>query len=50
MIENGTFTFLKKLAKNNDREWFQANKKLYEDAQANMVEFAGKLLGEISTI
>ena len=48
MIENGTFTFLKKLAKNNDREWFQANKKLYDDAQANMVEFAGKLLGEIS--
>lgn len=48
MIDSSTLSFLKKLAKNNDREWFQANKKLYEDAQANMVEFAGKLIGEIA--
>lgn len=48
MIDSSTLSFLKKLAKNNDREWFQANKKLYEDAQANMVEFAGKMIGEIA--
>ena len=36
-----------KLEKNNDRDWFQANKKAFDTAQANLVEFSGFLIGEI---
>ena len=47
MIRTETIEFLKKLAKNNNREWFQANKKAFEAAQDNMTAFAGYLIGEI---
>jgi len=33
MIKKPTLDFLKKLKKNNNREWFNANKKMYEDAR-----------------
>ena len=39
--------FLTSLAQNNDREWFQANKKAFDAAQDNMTAFAGYLIGEI---
>jgi uncharacterized protein (TIGR02453 family) len=35
MIQKQTLDFLKKLKKNNNREWFNKNKKLYEDARYN---------------
>jgi len=47
MIEQSTLKFLSALAKNNEREWFQANKKSFDDAQDNMTAFAGYLIGEI---
>lgn len=47
MIEKATLDFLKKLKKNNEREWFQANKKAFDAAQDNMTAFAGYLIGEI---
>ena len=47
MIAEETLDFLKKLDKNNDREWFQANKKAFDAAQDNMTAFAGYLIGEI---
>lgn len=47
MIAKETLDFLKKLAKNNEREWFQANKKAFDAAQDNMTAFAGYLIGEI---
>lgn len=47
MIAKETLDFLKKLAKNNNREWFQANKKAFDAAQDNMTAFAGYLIGEI---
>ena len=47
MIAKETLDFLKKLKKNNDREWFQSNKKLFQSAQDNMTAFAGYLIGEI---
>jgi len=46
-IAKETLDFLKKLAKNNNREWFQANKKAFDAAQDNMTAFAGYLIGEI---
>lgn len=47
MLVKETLDFLKKLDKNNNREWFQANKKRFDAAQDNMTAFAGYLIGEI---
>lgn len=47
MIEPSTLRFLKQLAQNNDREWFQANRKEFEAAQDNVTALAGYLIGEI---
>lgn len=49
MLAKETLDFLKKLAKNNNREWFQANRKAFDAAQDNMTAFTGHLIGEIST-
>lgn len=43
-----TLQFLKKLAANNNREWFQKNKHLYDAAHANVLEFITALLGEMN--
>jgi uncharacterized protein (TIGR02453 family) len=44
-----TFKFLTDLSKNNNREWFHANKKAYDAAKENMVEFIQDLILGIST-
>lgn len=48
MIEKSTFTFLKNLKKNNDRDWFNENKEKYTAAQQNVLEFVTELLAEMS--
>lgn len=40
--------FLKKLSKNNTREWFNDNKDKYTAAHENMIAFAGALLAEMN--
>lgn len=47
MIEKATLKFLTDLAANNNREWFQANKKSFDAAQDNLIAFAGYLIGGI---
>ena len=47
MIEQSTLNFLKELEKNNNRDWFQANKRSFEAAQDNVTALAGYLIGEI---
>ena len=47
VIENSTVKFLRELKQNNDREWFQANKRSFEAAQDNVIALAGYLIGEI---
>ncbi len=47
MLTQNTINFLKKLSKNNNREWFQTNKKAFDAAQDNMTAFAGYLIGQI---
>lgn len=42
-ISNETFKFLKDLAKNNNREWFTANKKRYDTAKADFEVFITEL-------
>jgi uncharacterized protein (TIGR02453 family) len=46
MLKKSTLGFLKKLKKNNNREWFNANKNLYEDAKIDFEVFVFELIGE----
>lgn len=47
-IKKTTLTFLKQLAKNNDREWFKDNKKAYEAGRENVAEFAQALMDRLA--
>jgi uncharacterized protein (TIGR02453 family) len=49
MIAESTLTFLSKLEKNNNREWFAENKPKYVAAHENVVAFVGELMEELST-
>ncbi len=44
MIETSTFNFLKDLNKNNNKEWFEKNRKQYENAKENFIQFAQELI------
>lgn len=46
-IKKSTLSFLKQLAKNNDREWFKDNKKEYEAGRENVAEFAQALMDRL---
>ena len=50
MISSGTVNFLKDLAKNNNREWFQENKGRHDVARNNILEFVGEIIAGISKI
>lgn len=47
-ISNTTFKFLKDLKNNNNREWFNDNKKRYEAAKEEFETFIGALITNIS--
>ena len=47
-IEKATLEFLAKLAKNNNRPWFQKNRAPYEAARDNILEVTRFLIGEIA--
>ena len=47
-ISKSNFDFLKKLKKNNNREWFNANKEEYLKQHQNTIDFADALLAELS--
>ncbi|NNK80267.1 MAG: DUF2461 domain-containing protein [Flavobacteriales bacterium] len=44
MIDKSTFNFLKELSKNNDRDWFKANKNTYDLARENVADFAEQMI------
>jgi uncharacterized protein (TIGR02453 family) len=44
MISPETIDFLKDLVKNNNREWFQANKAAHDTARENVISFTAELL------
>lgn len=50
MIQHHTFEFLKDLAENNNREWFQANKGRYDLARENVIEFTSQLIKQLQKI
>ena len=43
-----TFRFLEKLDKNNNRKWFQANKRMYDQSHEEMLNFADMLIEEMN--
>lgn len=48
MITNNTLQFLKKLSKNNNKEWFNDNKNLYQNAQAEIIDFSAAWIQQLS--
>ncbi|MBX9734812.1 MAG: DUF2461 domain-containing protein [Chitinophagaceae bacterium] len=48
MIQLSTLKFLKELKKNNNKPWFDANRKQYELAKTDFTEFVTKLLAAIA--
>ena len=48
VIEKGSLDFLKKLSKNNNREWFNTNKDKYVIAHENIADFADALIREMN--
>jgi uncharacterized protein (TIGR02453 family) len=47
MINRDTLEFLKELEKNNNREWFQANKTAHDKARENVISFCGDLIAAL---
>lgn len=50
MLELETFDFLRELAINNNRDWFNANKSRHDQAKANVIDFATRVIAELSKI
>ncbi|MFY0255513.1 DUF2461 domain-containing protein [Chitinophaga sp. 30R24] len=48
-IHQSNFNFLDTLNKNNNREWFNAHKAIFQQEQQEIENFAEALLGELST-
>lgn len=44
MLKKSTHTFLRQLAKNNDRTWFEEHRDTYEAARGDVASFADELL------
>lgn len=48
MLQSATLEFLKDLVENNNREWFQENRKRYDTAKADMEVLVASLITEVS--
>ena len=48
MLQTSTLQFLKQLAKNNNKEWFDANRKKYDAAKADHIQSVQKIIDEFS--
>jgi len=46
MIQKETINFLASLKKNNSKEWFDANRKMYETAKQDFTAFVGEIITE----
>lgn len=47
-IDHSVLTFLEKLRNNNNRDWFQQNKKIFEAAKSNVEQFVAVLIARIA--
>jgi uncharacterized protein (TIGR02453 family) len=44
MLDRSTFTFLKKLKDNNNKQWFDLNRPAYELARQNFIDFTNEII------
>lgn len=47
-MQSSILQFLRNLEKNNNREWFNENKTLYQEAQQDVISFVEKLIEEMA--
>jgi uncharacterized protein (TIGR02453 family) len=47
MLQSSTIQFLKSLKKNNNKDWFEKNRKQYELAKTDYLDFVTKVLQEL---
>jgi uncharacterized protein (TIGR02453 family) len=50
MLRKSTIDFLKSLKKNNNRDWFEANRGDYEAAKADFTTLVEHVLGELGKL
>ena len=50
MLQPSTIKFLKDLRKNNNREWFDVNRKRYETAKEDFNQFLATLIKELTKV
>ena len=48
MLQSSTLKFLKELKKNNNKPWFDANRKQYEQAKEDVIVFTEKMIAAIA--
>lgn len=48
MLQTSTISFLKQLANNNNKPWFDANRKKWDDAKADFQQFTQQLINGIA--
>ena len=48
-MQSSTLQFLRTLEKNNNRDWFNENKTIYQEAQQDVISFVEKLIEEMAT-
>jgi uncharacterized protein (TIGR02453 family) len=48
MLQASTLKFLRELKKNNQRDWFEVNRKRYEAAKADIENFTGQVLQNLA--
>lgn len=50
MLQSQTLAFLKDLADNNNRDWFQANKDRYDQSREDVLAFTSKVISGLHSI
>src|SRR5215217_7455539 len=50
MLQTSTLRFLKELKKNNNKEWFEANRKRYEAAKADFASLIQEVIDKFCKI
>jgi len=50
MLKKETLNFITDVAENNNREWFAANKEVYEDAKANVLTLVAAIIPELAKV
>ena len=50
MLQKTTIDYLKKLKKNNQKEWFEANRTAYDEAKSDFIQLVEAVINHLKTI